>query len=365
PEPYTPTSSQQFPPCLNGWKMIIHTRTPARAGLIGNPSDGFFGVTIALTFDAFWAEVELWESPELEIRQAPRDAVLYESIDDLADSVERYGYYGGIRLIKAVIKGFADYCREQEIALAQKNCTIRYRSDIPIRVGLAGSSAIITSTLKALMRFYNVSAPLPIAANLVLHAETKELKIPAGLQDRVVQNYTGVVFMDFARKWMERGFGEYERLDPDRLPPLFIAYHDSAAEGTEVSHNDLRSRYERGEQLVLDTLQEIADCARRFREAMESDDPDRVDRMCELMNLNFDLRGRITNISSLNRRLIQAARDTGAAAKFCGSGGAIIGVCRDDATFDRLQAAYSSFGASVLRPRIVRLNGISDRADSP
>ena len=48
------------------------------------------------------------------------------------------------------------------------------------------------------------------------------LGITAGLQDRVVQTYEGVVFMDFEAEGMKaRGHGEYTPLDPDLLPPLW------------------------------------------------------------------------------------------------------------------------------------------------
>lgn len=330
--------------------MIIRTCTPARAGLIGNPSDGFNGVTIAFTFDAFWAEVALWESPDLEILPSTRDATRFASIDDLVRSVVNYGHYGGIRLIKAIIKVFADYCREQGITLAPKNFTISYHSTIPLRVGLAGSSAIITSALRALMQFYAVTIPPEQMANLILQAETKELKIGAGLQDRVAQVYGGLVYMDFAREYMARGYGHYEPLDPALLPPLYIAYDDSSTEGTEVFHNDVRERYARGEQVVIETMDAIAANARAFRRALEAGD---IEEMEWRLNHNFDLRARIYRINNLNRRLIETARALGVSSKFCGSGGAVLGICRDDETFHRLQEAYRAIGATILRPRVV------------
>jgi hypothetical protein len=36
-----------------------------RIGLIGNPSDGFFGKTISLSIANFWAEVTIYESEKL------------------------------------------------------------------------------------------------------------------------------------------------------------------------------------------------------------------------------------------------------------------------------------------------------------
>jgi len=319
--------------------------------LIGNPSDGFNGATIAFTFDAFWAEVNLWESPELEIRGWERDKVDFESVDDLVHNVTNYGYYGGVRLVKATIKVFADYCKELGIQLDHKNFTVSYRSGIPLRVGMAGSSAIITSTMRALMQFYGVSIPKQTLPNLIMSAETEELKIPAGLQDRVAQTYGGVVHMDFDKELMERGFGRYESLDPSLLPPLFIAYDDSATEGTEVFHTDIRERYRRGERLVIDTLNEIAEGANHFREAMEAGDNAGMSR---LIDHNFDLRARFYRISDLNLRLVDTARKHGASAKLSGSGGAVVGMYPDEETYSRMEEAYGGIGAKIVRPRVVQ-----------
>jgi len=54
--------------------MIIKSKAYARAALIGNPSDGYFGKTISFTFDNFAATVTLYESPELEILPTRREA---------------------------------------------------------------------------------------------------------------------------------------------------------------------------------------------------------------------------------------------------------------------------------------------------
>jgi glucuronokinase len=331
--------------------MIIKTRTPARAGLIGNPSDGFNGVTIAFTFDAFWAEVMLWESPELEIRGWERDKVNFDSVQALVHNVANYGYYGGVRLIKAAIKVFSDYCSGVGLELDEKNFTLSYRSNIPLRVGLAGSSAIISATMRALMQFYGVSIPKQILPNLVMGVETEELKIPAGLQDRVAQTYGGLVYMDFDKELMSRGFGHYENLEPSLAPPLFIAYDDSSTEGTEVFHTDIRERYRRGERLVIDTLDEIAEGARRFRQVLDEQDAAEMHR---LIDTNFDLRARIYRISDLNLRLVNIAREMGASAKLSGSGGAVVGMYPDEESYRRMEEAYRESGAKILQPRIVQ-----------
>ena len=52
--------------------MIIHEKAYPRSALIGNPSDGYFGKTIAFMFRNYCAEVTLYESPCLEILPSVR-----------------------------------------------------------------------------------------------------------------------------------------------------------------------------------------------------------------------------------------------------------------------------------------------------
>ena len=61
--------------------MIIRTRAYARAGLIGNPSDGYFGKTISIICRNYAAEVCCYESPRLVIMPRGRDLLEFESID--------------------------------------------------------------------------------------------------------------------------------------------------------------------------------------------------------------------------------------------------------------------------------------------
>ena len=147
--------------------MIIKARAYSRVGLAGNPSDGYFGKTISFTFKNFSAEVVLYESPKLEILPNSKDRSVFTSAKELVDDVRLHGYYGGIRLLKATVKKFYDYCSAHDIGLHDKNFTLEYRSSIPHGVGLAGSSAIITACLRTLMAFYGVSIPKYTQANLV------------------------------------------------------------------------------------------------------------------------------------------------------------------------------------------------------
>ena len=330
---------------------MIRTHAYARAGLVGNPSDGYFGKTISLIIKNYCARVTLYESPRLAILPQRSDRLEFRSYADLLEDVRLHGYYGGIRLIKAAIKRFADHCAKIGAGM-DRNFTIEYETDIPIRVGLAGSSAIITATMRALMAFFGVEIPKPVQPGLILSVELDELKIAAGLQDRVIQVYEGVVFMDFERERMARdGHGLYEPLDAAALPPLYVAYHDSLAEGTEITHNDLRQRYNRGEPEILAAIKQWAELAQETRDRLLAG---RGREIGPLMDANFDLRARLIQISAGNRRLVETGRGLGAAVNFAGSGGAVVGCYDGDPErLRRLGEAYAEMGAKLIVPQIL------------
>ena len=331
--------------------MIIQTRAFARAGLIGNPSDGYFGKTISIICRNYAANVSCYESPRLAITARRRDLLEFDSIDALVEDVRLNGYYGGIRLIKAAIRRFSAYCRRHDIRLDERNFSIEYETDIPVRVGLAGSSAIITATMRALMSFYGIQISNEVLPNLVLSVELDELGIGAGLQDRVIQAFEGAVFMDFDHSTMDsRGYGLYEPLDPSQLPPLFVAHHDRLAEGTEVTHNDLRVRFDRGDREVVDAMTQFADYAQQARDLIVAGKGDQIG---PLLDANFDLRSRLCQISQGNRQLVEIGRRLGAAVKFAGSGGAVIGIYDGDtARLKTITDAYAEVGARVFVPDI-------------
>ncbi len=332
--------------------MIITKRSYPRAALLGNPSDGYYGRTIAFPFDNFFAEVTLWETPELEILAAEYDSNVFNSISELAHDVRLYGYYGGIRLLKAAVKKFYDYCIENGIRLNESNFTIRYKSDIPYKLGLAGSSAIITACMKALMIFFGVEIPKPILANVILSVEMEELGIGAGLQDRVVQSFESPVYMDFNKELMDRqGYGDYRPLSSRLFRNIYIAYRTDLAEGSEVVHNNFRERYHFGDPAVLAAISEWADLTVKGIKALEKGD---MAELARLINRNFDIRRSVMNISERNIEMVETARSIGASAKFTGSGGAIIGTYVDDKMYNQLVKTMSAMNIYVLKPSIVQ-----------
>ena len=330
--------------------MIIETYGYARAGFLGNPSDGYFGKTISFSVRNFRARVLIYPSARLEIKLSKADLPVFENLRDLYDTTRWRGYYGGIRIIQALIVRFLDYCHQQGIELEDRNFTIEYDSNIPQRLGMGGSSAIITAALRALCAYFNIVIPIPIQANLALETETKELGVPAGLQDRVIQAYEGLVYMDFAKSIMDRqGYGDYERLDPGLVPNVYIAYRTSLSEGTEVFHNNVRQRWLAGDPEVVEAMKIWAGYAEQGRAALLARDYGKLD---ELINANFDMRRKIYSVSAGNLEMVDTARTVGATSKFAGSGGAIVGTYTDENMYQKLQKALSAIGVAVIKPRI-------------
>jgi glucuronokinase len=236
----------------------IKIKAYARVGLMGNPSDGFYGKTMSLLISNFWAEVTLFpqlSGSTIEIIHKPiMNPNQFANMDALTLGCEQDGYDNGDRLLLACCKVFYRYCHQMGIALATDlGFQILFDTNIPRQVGLAGSSAIITACWKSLMVFYGVTTaqiPPEIQANLVLSVEVDELGIAAGLQDRVIQTYGGLVYMDFDKTLMHQiGRGRYIQLDTDLLPPLYLAYVADPEDSGKV-HSTVKQRFLNGDTEV-------------------------------------------------------------------------------------------------------------------
>jgi len=329
----------------------IVKRVFCRAGLLGNPSDGYGGKTISLIVRNFFAEVKLSPATNVSLIPGPAENPSFDSVYQLNEHFRQVGYFGGLRLIKATIKRFVDFAEQYLDLDCGAGFTIDYRSNIPRSVGLAGSSAIVVATLKALADHFGWAEKPDLLASLALSVERDELKIPAGLQDRVIQSREGVVYMDFSNMQNLHGLdcGRYSQLDPKLLGNLYVAYGTRAAEPTETQHGDLRDRFQQGDARVVDAMKSFADIAEQGRAAIESGN---LERLAVLIDDNFDLRAQICDVNPLHLKMIKVARACGASAKFCGSGGAIIGTYPDESTFSKLESALAKIDCRVFKPQI-------------
>ncbi|KAG2714672.1 hypothetical protein I3760_03G038600 [Carya illinoinensis] len=353
---------------LDSASCAIEHKAFARVGLLGNPSDVYYGRTISFTLGNFWASVRLQPSEELVIQPHPtHDLVQFRSLDHLvlpsSPSLSNYiyicmtmhgwvfvlvcliwkskirvlvnrlnneGYYGGVRLLMAICKVFHNYCKDNKIDIHGKKFTLSYDTNIPRQTGLSGSSAIVCAALSCLLDFYRVRhlIKVEVRPNLVLAAE-KELGIVAGLQDRVAQVYGGLVYMDFSKEYMDDlGHGIYTPMDISLLPPLYLIYAENPSDSGKV-HSTVRQRWLSGDEFIISSMIKVANIAKEGRKTLLEKD---YSELAKLMNHNFDLRRSMFGddaLGALNIKMVEVARKVGAASKFTGSGGAVVAFCPD------------------------------------
>ena len=154
--------------------------------------------------------------------------------------------------------------------------------------------------------------------------------------------------MDFEKEFVQaKNHGKYHKIESDVFDNLYIAYKVELGKISGVVLNDIRSRYDRGDQLVIETLNQIAVLAEQGRELLIKGD---LVPLNELVNRNFDLRRKIMNISQSNIEMIETARNCGASAKFAGSGGSVIGFYTDNEMLTRLILEMKKINARVIKP---------------
>lgn len=288
---------------------------PARTALAGNPSDGFGGAVLATTFDDFRAEVLARRAEQL-------------TIDPASD------------LVRASVLRFA-----RELLGDRPAGALTWSTSIPLEVGFASSSALVIATLRTLCALHEIELEPLAVADLALAVEREDLGIAGGRQDQVVQAHGGLMLMDFAAD-------RHERVHGDGLPPLLIAYLPSAAEDSGVAHAPLRERAARGEPEVLTAVDELAELAREAGQALLAADNERFSRC---VDATFDVRARVMRLDARHVAMIECARSRGAGANYCGSGGAVVCVCRDESHRGEVAQALRRLGCETLVPSLPTL----------
>lgn len=325
---------------------VVTRRAYARAGLLGNPSDLFGGKTVAFTVANFAADVSLKPADCFEIVENAAVAYGCDRIGALASLPAVPVQTGASALFTAAARRF--FAGRPELLLRANGdrggMRMGYRTDIPRQVGLAGSSALIVATLRALTAWFGANIDPAELAEMALAAEAVELGTAAGPMDRVIQAYEGVVSMDFSRP---RGPQCYMRIDPATLPPLMIAWDARGGEHSGQVHGDVVQRWRRGEDRLRERVQVFPEIVEAGLACLERGD---ADGFADCVDRNLDARADIYGLSERDRRMVECARQVGTAAKFCGSGGAILAVPRRSVTLAQIAAAFHSAGYPTVIP---------------
>jgi galactokinase/mevalonate kinase-like predicted kinase len=281
--------------------LSVRGFAPARAALAGNPSDGYGGAVLAVTLAEWGAEVYVRPAAQTDIQPASE-------------------------LIAATLRR----------AAPGRALQVRWRSDIPREVGLAGSSAIVVATLRALATLER-RAPDPVALAVeALAVEVEDLGIAAGPQDRLVQAHGGLLFMDF-----EGGGVRCERVDPGTLPPLAVAHLPQGAGPSHDVHGGLRARHSAGEPQVRAAMVMLGDLARAAHAGLLGGE---VAPLRDAMDASLATRAEMLELDPRCLRAAERARRAGAAVNYAGSGGALVLACEDERHRGRVLAALDGEG---------------------
>lgn len=334
----------------------------ARAGLLGNPSDVYGGKVIALSVCNFRARVVIESAADFALCPGETDMLAFPSAREASQAFEDAGCEDGMRLLRAALRRFAGYwsgfgrLTDSDPSL---RFTMRYQTDIPRQVGLAGSSAIIIAALRALISWFDVEIEPAALAEIALAAEVEDLGITAGPMDRVIQAYGGVVLMDLKEP---RSAASYRPLSPGILPPLFVAWDPRGGTCSGIAHGNLRDRWERGDPEVHRIMSEFRDLVDAGVDLLEGGgniggaaeggaaEGGGTQAFRELVSRNFEMRSRVFHISERDRQMVAIARQFDAAAKLSGSGGAVIGVPAHVDDIETIAAAYEEAGFKTICP---------------
>lgn len=325
---------------------MIQSSVYARVGLVGNPSDGFYGKTISACVKNWQAAVTIENDDEIVIvPNIKMDALNYDSLADLVDHADKYGYYGALRLVNATCSLFSKLT-----GIVTSGFRINYTSSIPRQVGLGGSSALVVALLNCLIEFHAYDKwSLADRANVAWAVENDELLITSGLQDRVIQTYGGLVYMEFNKDLMDKqGYGYYEEMEVS-LPKAFIAYTQNPKKNSGQMHNPIKYRFNSGDIAVIYAMKHFANLAQDGYDAILGQ---RLVDLAQLMKINWQLRRKLYGDEAIgqdNIKMIMIANKHGCPAKLPGSGGAIIGLYNDDDQYDSLRLEYEANDYEIVK----------------
>jgi galactokinase/mevalonate kinase-like predicted kinase len=246
-----------------------------------------------------------------------------------------------------LVRAILDYMR-----LPQLNCRIEYESEIPIRSGMSGSTALVVAILQALLAWQDEYPNRYQLAERARHIELNYLRVACGYQDAYMCTFGGLNYMDFRGKQFYRSaeaelFGTVEPLaNYVQELPFLLAYTGVQHSSDEV-HRPLRERWLDGEALVVKSYERITEIARHGKKAILQQNWPELGR---LMNENHATQRDLGGSGESNEQLIQAALEAGApGAKLAGagSGGTIIALWpQEDAS--SLEEAMRAAGASEI-----------------
>jgi galactokinase/mevalonate kinase-like predicted kinase len=313
---------------------------PGRAGIIGNPTDMYGGSVISCSV-GMRARVTVTPAAELVLETNGQECRI-AGRDGLRPQGDRFD----------VARAVLDY-----LHLPPLTGHVHYESEIPLRSGLAGSTALVVALLQAFLAWQGESNIYYRLAERARYIELNYLKVVCGYQDAYMCTFGGLNYMDFRGKQFYREaeaelFATIESLAAYAPSLPFVLGFTGVRHASGVVHKPIRERWLEGEAAVLEGYRQITAIARTGKKALLMADWPLLGR---LMNENHAIQRGLGGSGESNEKLIAAALEAGAlGVKLAGAGqgGTIIALWpwKDSKP---LEEALCAAGASAIyRPEI-------------
>jgi galactokinase/mevalonate kinase-like predicted kinase len=315
---------------------------PGRAGIIGNPTDMYGGSVLSCSVD-MRARVRIQPSDKLVFSTNGQECRICSRADlkphgDLFD----------------VARAILDYLKLPPI-----RCRVEYESDIPVRSGLAGSTAVMVALLRGLLAWQNSYPNAYRLAETARYIELNHLKVVCGYQDAYMCSFGGLNYMDFRGKqfYREAEAELFATIEPlasfaQKLP--FVLGFTGVQHASGAVHKPLRDRWLEGDPAVVAAYERITEIARMGKKALMLED---WDTMADLMNENHSIQRDLGGSGEPNERLIAAALEVGSpGAKLAGAGdgGTIMALWLKEDTAPLEAALYQAGATAIYRLQVAQ-----------
>lgn len=313
---------------------------PGRCGIVGNPSDMYGGSVLSCTVQER-AECRLTDTEGPLTLSNAGETVELRTRDDLALQGDK------LDIARAALTFF-------EIDPAETRFALVLSTEIPMKAGLAGSTAMLATLVGALSTHMGLSPTPYMLAETTRKVEAQVMKVVCGLQDQHMAVFGGLNFMNYAGKEMleQRDDEPLATIEPLAAlmpdPPLLLA-HTGIQHHSGTVHSSPRERWLAGDPQVRRNYARIAELAIQGKRRLLNRD---WARLGALMNENHQLVAELGGSGPANELLIETARAEGAwGAKLAGAGGGgTILVLTDEP--ERIGQALLAAGADhLLTPR--------------
>jgi galactokinase/mevalonate kinase-like predicted kinase len=307
--------------CVPPEARRIVCSAPARANLIGNPSDQYGGCTLGVSL-----RLRAW---------AALDAAAPGRIDGDAPEIAR--------------------ATLAHLGIEEPAFGVRLATEIPRQSGVAGSTALVVALLRALLAWQGHTPGPHALAELARSVEYESLGVQCGFVDQYLCTFGGLRHVDLRGKHAEREDAPVATVEDlsafvSELP--FVLAFSGVRHSSDSVHRPIRARWLAGERAVVEGYARVAEIGILGKTALLRRDWPTLGR---LMNENHAIQRDLGGSGPADDALIEAALAAGAVgAKLAGAGGGgtivALALERDSA---RLEAALRAAGATRLeRPAV-------------